>query len=58
MTKKSILKDYWKNKSKMLQSVSIIDCVILGFHNCQLKILLLKYKNTDYYALPCGFINV
>jgi 8-oxo-dGTP diphosphatase len=41
----------------MLPSVSI-DCVILGFHNNQLKILLLKYKNTNYYGLPGGFINI
>ena len=57
MTEKPNLKDYWKNKPKMLPSVSI-DCVILGFHDSQLKILLLKYKNTDYYALPGGFINM
>jgi 8-oxo-dGTP diphosphatase len=57
MIEKPDLKDYWKNKSKMLPSVSI-DCVILGFHNNQLKILLLKYKNTNYYGLPGGFINI
>ena len=57
MTIKTDLKDYWKYKPKMLPSVSL-DCVILGFHDNQLKILLLKYKNTDYYALPGGFINM
>jgi 8-oxo-dGTP diphosphatase len=57
MTETTDLKDYWKNKPKMLPSVSL-DCVILGFHDNQLKILLLKYKNTDYYALPGGFINM
>lgn len=57
MTAKTDLKDYWKNKPQMLPSVSI-DCVILGFHDNQLKILLLKYKNTNHYALPGGFINI
>lgn len=57
MTKNTDLKDFWETKPKMLPSVSI-DCVILGFHNNQLKILLLKYKNTDFYALPGGFINI
>lgn len=40
----------------MLPGVSI-DCVIFGYHDNQLKILLLKYNNTDFYALPGGFIN-
>lgn len=57
MIEKSKLKDYWKNTPKMLPSVSI-DCVILGFHDNQLKILLLKYKNTPFYGLPGGFINL
>lgn len=57
MTKNIDLKEYWENKPQLLPSVSI-DCVTLGFHNNQLKILLLKYKNTDYYALPGGFINL
>lgn len=57
MTKNTDPKDFWESKPKMLPSVSI-DCVILGFYNNQLKILLLKYKNTDFYALPGGFINM
>ncbi|CAH0996112.1 hypothetical protein EMA8858_02242 [Emticicia aquatica] len=57
MTENTDLKDYWENKTRLLPSVSI-DCVIFGFHNNQLKILLLKYKNTNYYALPGGFINL
>ncbi|MCK8492765.1 MULTISPECIES: NUDIX hydrolase [Spirosoma] len=34
-----------------------IDCVIFGFHDNQLKILLLAYRNTDLFALPGGFIR-
>jgi 8-oxo-dGTP diphosphatase len=34
-----------------------IDCVIFGFHDNQLKILLTRFKNTDLYALPGGFIG-
>ncbi|GAB3895605.1 NUDIX hydrolase [Spirosoma agri] len=34
-----------------------IDCVIFGFHDNQLKILLLEYQNTDLFALPGGFIQ-
>ena len=50
------LKEYWEVSPMLLPGVSI-DCVIFGFHDNQLKILLLKYKNTDFYALPGGFIN-
>lgn len=34
-----------------------IDMVIFGFHNNQLKILLLEYENTGLFALPAGFIK-
>jgi len=34
-----------------------VDCVIIGFHQNQLKILLLEYENTDLMALPGGFIK-
>jgi ADP-ribose pyrophosphatase YjhB (NUDIX family) len=34
-----------------------IDTVIFGFHDTQLKVLLLAYKNTGLFALPGGFIH-
>jgi len=33
-----------------------IDCVIFGFHDNQLKVLLLKWKDTHEWCLPGGFI--
>ena len=33
-----------------------IDTVIFGFHEKQLRILLLEYRNTGLFALPGGFI--
>jgi 8-oxo-dGTP diphosphatase len=33
-----------------------IDCVIFGFHSNQLKVLLLKLRFGNYWALPGGFI--
>lgn len=33
------------------------DTVIFGFHDKQLKVLLLTYKNTGLFALPGGFIR-
>lgn len=38
-----------------LPSLSL-DCVIFGFHENQLKVLLLKFKNLDVWALPGGFV--
>lgn len=34
-----------------------LDLVIFGFHQHQLKILLLEYENTELFALPAGFIK-
>lgn len=34
-----------------------IDCVIFGFHENQLKVLLLKLKNAQEWALPGGFVE-
>lgn len=34
-----------------------VDLVIIGFHERQLKILLLEYQNTPLFALPGGFIR-
>src|SRR5687767_1268069 len=33
-----------------------IDCVIFGFHDNQLKVLLLQWKETRRWCLPGGFI--
>lgn len=39
-----------------LQGLSV-DCVIFGFHENQLKVLLLKHRHRDMWALPGGFIG-
>ncbi|GAB4028327.1 NUDIX hydrolase [Spirosoma gilvum] len=43
-------------KTNHLPSVSI-DCVIFGFHDGQLKVLLLRWKNTNEWCLPGGRIR-
>jgi ADP-ribose pyrophosphatase YjhB (NUDIX family) len=45
------------NANQYLESVSL-DCVIFGFHNNQLKVLLLKMKYTHEWALPGGFVKL
>lgn len=34
-----------------------VDCVIFGFHDREMKVLLLKMKGQDKWALPGGFIG-
>jgi len=33
-----------------------VDCVIFGFHGADLKVLLLKWKGLDLWALPGGYV--
>lgn len=40
-----------------LKSVSL-DCVVFGFHENQLKVLLLKMKFSHEWALPGGFVQL
>jgi len=42
-------------EQEFLPTVSV-DCVILGFHENQLKVLLLKHRYREMWALPGGFI--
>ena len=34
-----------------------VDCVIFGFHDADLKLLLLKWKGLDVWALPGGYVD-
>lgn len=43
-------------KTDYLTSVSL-DCVIFGFHDGQLKVLLLRWKGTEDWCLPGGRIR-
>ena len=45
-----------KGHKSFLQHVSI-DCVIFGFHENELKVLLLQWKDTNRWCLPGGFIQ-
>ncbi len=47
--------DERKPKKRIIEQVSI-DCVIFGFYDNQLKVLLLKFKGLDAWALPGGFV--
>lgn len=48
--------DFRLNGAKYFMPCISIDCVIFGFHDNQLKVLLLKIANLDLWGLPAGFI--
>jgi ADP-ribose pyrophosphatase YjhB (NUDIX family) len=52
---KEIKQHYLKGHEKYLRHISI-DCAIFGFHENDLKVLLLKTKYDGRWALPGGFI--
>lgn len=52
---KELREHYFKGHSKYLRHISV-DCVIFGFHEHELKVLLLKAKYAGKWALPGGFI--
>ena len=43
--------------SRFLRHIAY-DSVIFGFSEGQLKVLIMKYRNTDLYALPGGFVEM
>lgn len=45
------------NPGQFMHGVAI-DAVIFGFHERQLKVLILEYRNTGLYALPGGFVGI
>ncbi|WP_246223006.1 NUDIX hydrolase [Draconibacterium halophilum] len=42
--------------SEVLDHISL-DCVIFGFHDNELKVLMLRLKHTKAYGLPGGFLK-
>lgn len=52
-----MLKEIVENNHRFQPGLSI-DCVIFGFHDNQLKVLLIKVSNSEIWSLPGGFIPV
>jgi 8-oxo-dGTP diphosphatase len=57
MNKNESLSNNISNFDNYLPGQSI-DCVIIGFKNHELHVLVLKWKNVDAWSLPGGFINL
>ena len=52
---KAIIELLNAGEKSFLPSLSV-DCVIFGFHENQLKVLLLKHRYLDMWSLPGGFV--
>ncbi|WP_431243960.1 hypothetical protein ACQ9BO_05765 [Flavobacterium sp. P21] len=52
-----MLKDIIENNENYQPGLSI-DCVIFGFHDNQLKVLLIKVDRNPKWSLPGGFIPI
>src|SRR3954453_8372589 len=50
--------DFTHNGDRQFLHHLSIDCVIFGYHERQLKVLLLKWKHSNKWSLPGGFIKL
>jgi ADP-ribose pyrophosphatase YjhB (NUDIX family) len=57
MKKRDNLEMEVKNEFRDILSHISLDCVVFGFHENQLKVLLLQLKYTKEWALPGGFVR-
>lgn len=57
MKKKEEIRNFLENGVNMFLSHLSIDCVIFGYHSNQLKILLTKWKGSNGWSLPGGYIG-
>jgi len=51
------LKDFLVNGHKIFLKHVSVDCVVFGFHENQLKVLLLKWKDQGGWCVPGGFVK-
>jgi len=56
MGKQNITNRLIENIQKFVPGISL-DCVVFGYCDGVLNVLLLKYRNTDVWALPGGFLS-
>jgi 8-oxo-dGTP diphosphatase len=57
MERKESIARVLEKAEEFLPGISV-DCVIFGFHDHQLKVLLARFKNTELWALPGGYVRI
>ncbi|OOQ59365.1 NUDIX hydrolase [Mucilaginibacter pedocola] len=58
MLTKDELEQFWAEGNKTYLDHISIDCVVFGFHEGQMKVLMLKSKNEKDWYLPGGFLKI
>lgn len=56
MTPQKTFRETLAEGETLFQPSLSLDCVIFGFHENELKVLLVKAKATDHWSLPGGFV--
>jgi 8-oxo-dGTP diphosphatase len=56
MAKSDDIREFIEQGGKWFLPSLSVDCVVFGFHNNELKVLLLKPSHTNVWGLPGGFI--
>jgi 8-oxo-dGTP diphosphatase len=57
MLTKEQLEEHWAQADRIYLNHVSIDCVVFGFHEGQLKVLMLKSNNEEAWYLPGGFVR-
>jgi 8-oxo-dGTP diphosphatase len=57
MTTRSDVSTFFTTRYRTYLPHVSVDCVIFGFHDADLKLLLLKWKGKQTWALPGGFVR-
>jgi 8-oxo-dGTP diphosphatase len=57
MLTKQQLEEFWTEAGKIYLNHISIDCVVFGFHEGQMKVLMLKSNNEEAWYLPGGFVR-
>jgi 8-oxo-dGTP diphosphatase len=57
MLTKQQLEEFWAEAGKLYLNHVSIDCVVFGFHEGQMKVLMLKSNNEEAWYLPGGFVR-
>jgi ADP-ribose pyrophosphatase YjhB (NUDIX family) len=58
MDARHVLTDFFAGGDRAFLPSLSVDCSILGFHDGELKVLLLRWRGTDRWSLPGGFVRL
>lgn len=57
MDARDVLTEFFAGGDRAFLPSLSVDCSILGFHDGELKVLLVRWRGTDRWSLPGGFVR-